>query len=232
MGCDGRARQMRLGAAMTFLVSLASWGCASTSAPHRYYGIYVDGSTEHTWDASEQAEHSYADSLVPIAAGLTNDVPLSSSDTTRLRAIETSTRHGSGDKRFLALNDSTPSHVLAEIKLVKGEEYIKDTAYRAGWIPLAVINVPDSSYGEMIVYPKLILRGGTSWLYVRHVAGSTWAASLVRIVGTAIHQDSLAIEADLDSLPPAPAARFVWKANDDIVWGTCAGNCCKVAKTL
>lgn len=217
--------------ALCAVVALCSNCSPTPPAAHRYYGIYVSDTTESRWDSSETAERAYGNGLGPIPPGSSNDVPFSAGADGVLLALQRSTRHGSDDKRFLALDDTTPSHVLAAISLVKGVEYVTDSVFKAGWIPIALITVSDSTHGDTIVYPKLKLRGGRSWLYVRHGTGSQWAASLVRIVGTTIYQDSLAITAALDNLPPAPAVRFRWKDNDEIIWGTCGGNCCRVAKT-
>ena len=209
--------------------------CANCSrtlpASNRYYDIYVDGATEAMWDSSEMAEQSYANGLTPIPPGSGNDVPFTAGADSVLLALKPSTRHGSDDKRFLALDDTTPSHVLAAVSLVKGVQYIKDSVFKAGWIPLAIVTVFDSTHGDSIVYPKLKLRGGKSWLFVRHGSGSEWAASLVRLSGSTIYQDSLAITAGTDTIPPAPAVRFMWKDHDEIIWGTCGGNCCKMAKS-
>lgn len=191
-----------------------------------------DSATEDAWAAGEDSARAYANSIVPIPTGPTNDVPFSAGDTSLLKSIQLSKRHGANDKRFLALSATTPSSILAEITLVKGEEYIKDSIFRAGWYPMAVIKLSDSTHGDSVRYPKLKLRGGTSWVYIRHVSDTTWAASLVHLAGTAIHQDSLAITAEVDSLRPAPVARFMWSDSDEIIWGTCHKACCKVAAAL
>lgn len=218
---------------LVVMCTVAAWTCSRGSPPPtRYYGIFLNSRQDAAWDSSENAERAYANSLAPIPAGSTNDVPFAAGADSFLLALQPDTRHGSFDKRFLALNDTTPSPVLASIKMIKGLEYVNDSVFRRGWIPIALIDVSDSTHGTAIVYPKLKLRGGRSWLFVRHDSTTLeWSASLVRIGHTTPLQDSLAITAALDNLPPAPAARFEWKDHDEIIWGTCAGNCCKVAAT-
>lgn len=225
----GKAHAVGQRFAMCAMVTVCLY-CPSGAGAHNY-DIAVADSTQNVWDGGEADEKAYSASIVAIVAGSSNDVPFAPGDTTLLRAIKTSERHGAEDKRFLSQSATVATNVVAQIKLVKGGQFVQDSAYVKGWRPLAVMTLSDSTHGDSILYPKFKARGGTSWLYVRHVSGTLWAASLVRIVASSIEQDSLAITADLDSLPPAPVARFKWMDNDEIIWGTCAGNCCKVAST-
>ena len=226
LGLLGRRKTRTFGAAMATLV--AAWSC-STTVLAGYPPTQVPAATAATWATNEEAIMEYSGTLHPIAANSTDMVPFAAGDAATLRLLQPDPRHGAADQRFLGLNDSTASKVLAQITLVEGMEYKTNPAFRHGWLPLAILVVPDSSHGDSIVYPKLKLRGGTSWLYVRQdSATSVWGASLVRIVGERIYQDSLMITAQTDSLPPNPEARFVWKPNDDIVWAKCGTNCCKV----
>ena len=191
---------------------------------------WVPDSTAATWAVNEASIRTYSATIHPIAPDSTKKVPFVAGDTARLRMLQPDPRHGASDKRFLGLNDSTPSSVLAQITLVEGMEYKTNPAFLHGWLPLAILVVPDSSLGPTVVYPKLSLRGGTSWLYVRHdSATSAWQGSLVRIIGGTIYQDSLIVTAQTDSLPPLPEARFVWKPGDDIIWAKCGTNCCKAS---
>lgn len=210
------------------VVLVASWSC-SRSVFAGYPPTWVPPATAATWAANEEAIKGYSMTLHPIAADSTDKVPFAAGDTATLSLLHPDPRHGAADKRFLGLNDSTRSNVLAQVTLVEGMEYKTNPAFRHGWLPLAILVVPDSSLGDSIVYPKLKLRGGTSWLFVRQDSvTSVWGASLVRIVGGTIYQDSLMITAQTDSLPPNPEARFVWNPNDDIIWAKCGTNCCKV----
>jgi carbonic anhydrase len=121
------------------------------------------------------------------------------------------------------------SGIVAQITLVKGSEYKSDAHFRKGWIPIAIVVVPDSSAAGTVVYPKLKLHGGTSWLYVREESPSKWDAALVRIAGGKIEQDPLNISvARDDNLEPVIGARFHWEDDDESVWAYCGGNCCKV----
>jgi hypothetical protein len=111
---------------------------------------------------------------------------------------------------------------------VKGSEYKSERDFEKGWLPLAIVVLPDTFPAGTVVYPKLRLRGGTSWIYARE-SGTHWAASLVRIVEGKIEQEPLAIStAADDKLEPIIGARFAWEDADESIWIYCGGKCCKM----
>jgi hypothetical protein len=65
-------------------------------------------------------------------------------------------------------------------------------------------------------------------VFVRERKDSSWAGSLVRIVDGKVEQDPLNVTASSDSLEPVLGARFAWEENDESIWGTCGGKCCKM----
>ncbi len=206
-----------------------SLGCSSHVLAG-YPPTWVSPSTAETWAANEHLIEEYSETIHPITPDSTNKVPLAPGDTARLMMLQPDPRHGAPDKHFLARTDSTPSAVVAQITLVEGMEYKSNPAFLRGWLPMAILDVSDSADGPGVVYPKLNLRRGTSWLYIRHdSATSSWKGSLVRIQGGTIYQDSMVVTIQTDELPPLPVARFVWKPGDDIIWVKCGQNCCKAS---
>ena len=158
-----------------------------------------------------------------------------------LLALEPSERHGATDERMLSMqrenavkqNILQSSGVVAQITLVKGSEYKSKTDFQKGWLPIAIVVLPDTFPPATVAYPKLELHGGTSWIYVRQVSDTKWLASLVRIAGGAVEQDSLDVSVTSDDkVEPVIGARFVWEDDDESVWGYCGGGCCKIRAAL
>ena len=177
--------------------------------------------------------------LQPIPADDRNSsiVPFSGDARATLLALEPSERHGATDKRMLSMLGADRSKqkvfqssgIVAQITLVKGSEYKSEAHFRKGWLPMAIVVLPDTFPAATVAYPKLKLHGGTSWIFVREEAHSRWKASLVRLVDGKVEQDSLAITvASDDTVEPVIGARFVWENDDESVWGYCAGGCCKI----
>src|SRR6185312_12716160 len=116
-----------------------------------------------------------------------------------LLALQSSERHGASDKRMLSMLGENAakrkvfqaSGVVAQVTLVNGSEYKSEAHFRKGWLPIAIVVLPDTFPKGAIVYPKLALRGGTSWIFVREASDSKWLASLVRIADGKVEQDSL-----------------------------------------
>jgi hypothetical protein len=233
------------------LVLVAALGTTALGCPHGgttnpnellyvHGRIHVDKETAARWDASEREVAAEGDRIKPIPADDKNPqtVPFSGDASAELTSLKLSERHGAGDKRMLStiVGDRSgkkvvqSSGIIAEVTLVKGSEYKSEANFRKGWLPIAIIGVPDSSRGDSVIYPKLGLRGGTSWLYVREESPTKWDASLVRLVNGRVLQEPLDISVSHDSLEPVIGARFNWEDDDESVWAACAGNCCKVVK--
>jgi hypothetical protein len=201
--------------------------------------IHVDVGTAARWDANEREIASEGERIKPIPADdkAPSVVPFSADARATLAGLKPSERHGAVDKRILATlgkertstSVAVSSGIIAQIALVKGSEYKSEAHFRKGWLPVAIISVADSATADSIIYPKLKLRGGTSWLYVREESPSKWKASLVRIVGGKVAQDPLDITvADDDVVEPVIGARFKWEDDDESVWAYCGGKCCRV----
>lgn len=180
--------------------------------------------------------------LIPIAADSQNPsaIAFSANAESMLKGMAVSQRHGAGETRLLSTlvtdKNGRPSvqssGVVATITLVKGSEYKSEADFRRGWIPLAVVSIPDTFPAEKVVYPQLKLRGGTSWVYAHEDANSKWFGSIVRIVGDRIEQESIPVEAGPnDALEPINGARFLWDNGHEDIWGTCGGRCCKMVGT-
>ena len=226
-------------------VATVSWSCAR-SGPNQpdellyaHGRIHVDARTAARWNANEREVAAEGDRIKPIPADgkMPSVVPFSSDARATLAELKPSERHGAVDKRILSItgkertgtNAVVSSGVIAQIALVKGSEYKSEAHFRKGWLPIAIITVADSASADSIIYPKLKLRGGTSWLYVREESPSKWDASLVRIVDGKVAQDPLDITvANEDVLEPVIGARFKWEDDDESVWAYCGGKCCRV----
>ena len=197
--------------------------------------IHVDSETAARWDAGEKDAAAAGDRIQPIKADDANPltVPFQGDAAATLAALKPSDRHGATDKRMLSVLGERKtfqgSGIVAQITLVKGSEYKSEGHFRKGWIPVAILVLPDTFPPGTVVYPKLKLHGGTSWLYVREESPSKWDAALVRIASGNIEQDPLNISvARDDNLEPVIGARFHWENDDESVWAYCGGNCCKV----
>lgn len=236
-----RARDSARRVVLVVSLGVSAWGCPRGGTNNRddflyaHGRIHVDTETAARWDAGEKDAAAAGDSIQPIQpddkSPLT--VPFQGDAAATLASLKPSERHGATDKRMLSLLTERKtfqgSGIVAQITLVKGSEYKSEGHFRKGWIPIAIIVLPDSSAAGTVVYPKLKLHGGTSWLYVREESPSKWDAALVRVSGGKIEQDPLNISvAHDDNLEPVIGARFHWEDDDESVWAYCGGNCCKV----
>lgn len=223
-------------------VSATSSGCArpregNDGTLYTHGRIHVSERTARRWNTNENEVSAVGAKIEPIEAGADSaSVPFGGDGPALLKALQPSERHGAGDKRMLSLlaSDSRggkvfqSSGIVAQITLVKGSEYKSEKAFEKGWLPLAIIVLPDTFPAEKVVYPKLKLHGGTSWLYVREGAEDRWAASLVRIVDGKIEQEPLEIStASDDKVEPVIGARFNWEDDDESGWAYCGGKCCR-----
>ena len=226
-----------------------SWTCARGGSNQRdellyvHGRIHVDAKTAARWDANEREIAAEGERIKPIPADdkTPSVVPFSGNAGEILTALKPSERHGAVDKRILSVlgkdrtrtNLVVSSGIIAQIALVKGSEYKSEAHFRKGWLPIAIIVVADSAPADSIIYPKLKLRGGTSWLYVREESQLKWDASLVRIVNGKVAQDSLDISiASDDAVEPVIGARFKWEDDDESVWAYCGGKCCRVIASI
>jgi len=236
-------RARRTAPRVVLVVSLcaAAWGCPRGESNNRdetlytHGRIHVDTQTAARWDTSEKDAAAAGDSIRPIKAddGNPQTVPFQGNASATLASLKPSERHGATDKRMLSVLTEKKtfqgSGIVAQITLVKGSEYKSEAHFRKGWIPIAIIVLPDTFPAGTVVYPKLKLHGGTSWLYVREESPAKWDAALVRMAGGKVEQDPLSLSvARDDNLEPVIGARFQWEEDDETVWAYCGGNCCKV----
>jgi hypothetical protein len=236
-----RARAMVQRLVLIATLSTNAWGCAhgGPNNPNEllyvHGRIHVDRETAARWDASEREVAAEGERIQSIPADDKHPsaVPFSGDAQAILTSLKMSERHGATDKRILSvLGDNKmvqSSGIVAQITLVKGSEYKSEANFRKGWLPVAIVVLPDSSAVGTVAYPKLRLRGGTSWVYVREESPSKWEASLVRLVDGKVEQEPLGISiASDDSLEPVIGARFNWEDDDESIWAYCAGKCCRV----
>jgi hypothetical protein len=235
-----RSRHLLLLAALGAMWSCSRGGTRNPEDSLYAHGrIHVDKETAARWDSGEADIAAQAEKLHPIPADDRNPsiVPFSGDARAMLLALEPSERHGAADKRMLSMlgkdkakrNVFQSSGVVAQITLVKGSEYKSEAHFRKGWLPIAIVVVPDTFPAGAIVYPKLALRGGTSWIFVRELSRSKWLASIVRLADGKVEQDSLGISvASDDKVEPVIGARFVWEDDDESIWGYCGGGCCRI----
>jgi hypothetical protein len=205
--------------------------------------IHVDRETAARWEAGEAEIAAEGDKIQPIPSDDRNSsvVPFSGDAAGMLGALKPSDRHGATDKRMLSLLGEDrakrkvfqSSGIVAQITLVKGSEYKDRTQFRKGWLPIAIVALPDTFPAATVVYPKLKLHGGTTWVFVHEQSSSKWVASLVRLVDGKIQQDSLGITvAADDKFEPVIGARFTWEEDDEGIWGYCGGACCKLREAV
>lgn len=239
-----RAREIAQRLVLVAALGTTAWGCphGGTNNPNEllyaHGRIHVDKETAARWDASEREVAAEGERIQPIPADDKNPstVPFSGDARATLSALKLSERHGASDKRMLSMiavertgkKVVQPSGIVAQVTLVKGSEYKSEAHFRKGWLPIAIITLPDTFPAESVVYPKLQLRGGTSWLYVREGSPSKWEASLVRLVDGKVQQEPLDISVSSDALEPVIGARFNWEDDDESVWAACGGKCCRV----
>ena len=236
-----RAREMAQRLVLMAVVGATAWGCThgGTTNPNEllyvHGRIHVDRETAARWDTNEREVQAEGDRIQSIPADDKNPstVPFSGDARAILTSLKQSERHGSTDKRILSVlgerKQLVSSGVVAQITLVKGTEYKSEAHFLKGWLPVAIVVLPDSSNPDSMAYPKLKLRGGTSWVYVREESPSKWDASLVRLVNGKVEQEPLPIAiAEGDNVEPVLGARFAWEDNDESVWTYCAGKCCKI----
>jgi hypothetical protein len=239
-----RSRRIYRHLVLVTAVAATSWGCsrAANGGGDELYArgrIHVDEKTKERWDASEKEVEAAGNRIKPIGdKDSSATVPFGGDAVELLRSFGASQRHGAGDKRLLSVIDTTggkkvvkSSGIVAEVTLVKGSEYKSENDFRSGWLPLAIVVLPPRSRDDPVVYPKLKLHGDTSWVYVRERADSSWAGAIVRIVNGKVQQEPLYVTASSDSLEPVIGARFMWEDNDESIWGTCGGKCCKMITT-
>jgi len=224
------------------VVVTVSWGCAPRSTNgedgtlYTHGRMHVDSATKVRWDAAEQKVAEAASKIHPIRASDSSSmIPVADLTPESLRALQASDRHGAGDKRLLSVLDTTrgrrivqSSGIVAEVTLVKGNEYKSEEEFKDGWLPLAIVVLPPRATADPVVYPKLKLHGDTSWVFVRERKDASWAGSIVRIADGKVEQDPLYVTASSDSLEPVLGARFAWEENDESIWGICGGKCCKL----
>ena len=240
VGQARRARELAQGLVLLAVMGTTAWSCThgGTTNPNEllyvHGRIHVDRETAARWDANEREVQAEGDRIQSIPADDKNPstVPFKGDARAMLTSLKMSERHGSTDKRILSVlgerKTIVSSGVVAQITLVKGSEYKSEAHFRKGWLPVAIVVLPDSSNQDSMAYPKLKLRGGTSWVYVREESPSKWDAALVRIVNGKVEQEPLPISiAEGDSVEPVLGARFAWEDNDASVWTYCAGTGCK-----
>ena len=239
-----RARTTAQRLVLIATLGTTAWSCAhgGPNNPNEllyvHGRIHVDRETALRWDASEREVAAEGERIQSIPADdkYPHAVPFSGDARAILTSLKMSERHGATDKRILSvLGDNKrvqSSGVVAQITLVKGSEYKSESNFRKGWLPVAIVVLPDSSNSGTVAYPKLKLRGGTSWVYVREESPSKWEASLVRLVEGKVEQEPLEISiASDDALEPVIGARFNWEDDDESIWAYCAGKCCRVTGT-
>jgi hypothetical protein len=227
---------MRWGGAR--LLVLCALVIGSTTACDRRYShgrIPVDGDTKHRWDAGEKEAEEAGKKITPITPDTTRpgEVPTATL-ATALAHLDSSERHGAGDKRFLSVaakgGPPRPTNIVAEIILVKGSEYKSESDFRKGWIPVAKVYRPRFDGRSEEVYDKLKLHPtDSSWVFVRELEDATWVGSLVRLEDKSYLQDRLVVTMPKsDSLEPVIGARFAWQDDDEAIWAYCGGKCCKM----
>jgi len=237
------ARRLVLVVALgTTLSACSSGGVNPNELLYTHGRIHVDQQTAARWNAGEAEIAAEGEKIQPIPADRKNPtaVPFSGDTRATLGALKPSERHGASDKRLLSvLGDDgagrksiQSSGIVAQVTLVKGIEYKSEEHFRKGWLPMAIVELPDTFPSGKVVYPKLKLRGGTSWIYVHEESPSKWVAALVRLVDGKVEQEPLGISVSSDGVEPVIGARFVWRDDDEDVWGYCGGKCCKLTGGL
>jgi hypothetical protein len=239
-----RVREVAQRLVLVLTVGTTAWGCAhggSTNTNELLYGhgrIHVDKETAARWDANEREIAAEGDRIQSIPADdkHSSTVPFADDARAQLVSLKPSERHGATDKRMLSIlgprKNFESSGVVAQVTLVKGSEYKSESNFRKGWLPVAIVVLPDTFPSSAVAYPKLALHGGTSWIYVREESGSKWEAALVRLVDGKVEQQPMNISIAMeDKVEPVLGARFNWEDDDESLWMYCGGKCCKVTGT-
>lgn len=235
-----RARDLAQRFALMLTLGASAWGCAHAGPTHdeilySHARIHVDQATAARWDANEREIAAEGERIQPIPADdkHSSTVPFRGDARDMLASLKASERHGATDKRMLSIlgdrKNFQSSGIVAQITLVKGSEYKSEGSFRKGWLPLAIVVLPDTFRAGAVAYPKLALRGGTSWIYVREESASKWEAALVRLVDGKVDQQPMNISIAMeDKVEPVIGARFNWEDDDESIWAYCGGKCCKV----
>jgi hypothetical protein len=233
---DSAQRLVLLAAVGAVVCSCARGGITNTNELLYAHGrIHVDKETAVRWEANEREIAAEGERIQSIPADdkHSSTVPFPDDARARLTSLKPSERHGAADKRMLSVlgdrKNFQSSGVVAEITLVKGSEYKSEANFRKGWLPVAIVVLPDTFPSGTVAYPKLGLHGGTSWIYVREESASKWEASLVRLVGGKVEQQPMNITIAMeDKVEPVIGARFNWEDDDESIWVYCGGKCCKL----
>ncbi|MDQ2766354.1 MAG: hypothetical protein M3Y30_04285, partial [Gemmatimonadota bacterium] len=183
-----RARETAQRLVLVVALGTTVWGCphGGTNNPNEllyaHGRIHVDKETVARWNAGEADVAAEGEKLRPIPADDKNPsvVPFAGDARATLGALKPSERHGATDKRMLSVLGGDPakrvvfqsSGVVAQITLVKGSEYKSEAHFRKGWLPMAIVVLPDTFPAGAVAYPKLKLHGGTSWIFVREESQS------------------------------------------------------------
>ena len=236
MDVDTRGKRMRDSVRMLAYLALLI-GTVACNERYAHGRIPVDDATRTRWEAGEKEAEEAGRQLVPIAP--THGAPdrISQEALPALLAhVDSSDRHGAGDKRLLSLPDTNgfrSANILAEIVLVKGSEYKSEKDFRSGWIPVAIVYRPQGKGFSSDTYQKFQLTSApVSWIFVREDSSSKWLGAIVHADGRGYVQTPLAVNvAEMDSVEPVIGARFVWQDDDEIVWTYCGGKCCQVRDT-
>jgi hypothetical protein len=235
MTLDRSARGRRGGAKLVVMCALLVASTASCDRRYSHGRIPVDDDTKHRWDAGEKEAENAGKKIDPIAPDTKSpgEVPTATLATV-LAHLDSSERHGAGDKRFLSVaakgGPPRATNILAEIILVKGSEYKSESDFRKGWIPVAKVYRPQFEGRSEETYDKLNLSpSDSSWVFVREQKDSTWVGSIVRLVGKSYVQNRLVVTMPKpDALEPVIGARFAWQDDDEAMWAYCGGKCCRM----
>jgi hypothetical protein len=209
-------------------------GALACDGRYSHGRIAVDAETRRRWDAGEREIEKAGKAITPISPDKSSPEQVPVRDLAALLShVDSSARHGAGDKRVLSLVDSgrvRSSNILAEVILVNGSEYKAEKDFQAGWIPVAIIYRPPTKEPSSNPYEKLSLSDApVSWIFAREVSSSKWIGSLVHVQGDRYVQSPLDITInDADHVEPVLGARFVWRDDDEIIWTYCGGKCCQV----
>ncbi len=225
-------------ARLLFLVLASSLVSACT---YKHGRIHQDSHISHMWDSTENAIKRSADTLQPIRitrGSALDSIPFPDQVLPALYArLDSTPRHGAGDKRILSQVDGkgvSGSNIIAGVWLVRGSEYKALKDFRNGWLPIAVMRISSTKEPsrDPLIYKKRALPPGKSLIFVRlDTTTGMWRGALVSNFDGSpgqLKQDPLAVDVSPnDAIEPVLGARFMWEDNDESLWIYCAGNCCK-----